>query len=132
MTFGNDFSFIGNQYRIEVDGEESFIDLLFFNRELNALVAVELKSGKFRPSYLGQLNFYLSALDEYVRKSHENQSIGIILCKEMKKTTVEFAVRDFTKPMGVATYKTSKELPEKMRKALPDMEELKKILTVTE
>ena len=128
MTFGNDFSFIGNQYRIEVDGEESFIDLLFFNRELNALVAVELKSGKFRPSYLGQLNFYLSALDEYVRKPHENQSIGIILCKEMKKTTVEFAVRDFTKPMGVATYKTSKELPEKMRKALPDMEELKKII----
>jgi predicted nuclease of restriction endonuclease-like (RecB) superfamily len=128
MAFGNDFSFIGNQYRIEVDGEESFIDLLFFNRELNALVAVELKSGKFRPSYLGQLNFYLSALDEYVRKPHENQSIGIILCKEMKKTTVEFAVRDFTKPMGVATYKTSKELPEKMRKALPDMEELKKLL----
>jgi hypothetical protein len=132
MTFGNDFSFIGNQYRIEVDGEESFIDLLFFNRELNALIAVELKSGKFRPAYLGQLNFYLSALDEYVRKPHENQSIGIILCKEMKKTTVEFAVRDFTKPMGVATYKTSKELPEKMRKALPDMEELKKLLTINE
>jgi len=128
MTFGNDFSFIGNQFRIEVDGEDSFIDLLFFNRELNALVAIELKSGKFRPSYLGQLNFYLSALDEYVRKPHENPSIGIILCKEMKKTTVEFAVRDFTKSMGVATYKTSEELPEKIRKALPDMEELKRIL----
>jgi predicted nuclease of restriction endonuclease-like (RecB) superfamily len=128
MTFGNDFSFIGNQYRIEVDGEESFIDLLFFNRELNALVAIELKSGKFRPSYLGQLNFYLSALDEYVRKPHENQTIGIILCKEMKRTTVEFAVRDFMKPMGVATYKTSAELPEKLRKALPDMDELKKLL----
>jgi predicted nuclease of restriction endonuclease-like (RecB) superfamily len=128
MTFGDDFSFIGNQYRIAVDGEESFIDLLFFNRELNALVAVELKTGKFRPSYLGQLNFYLSALDEYVRKPHENQSIGIILCKEMKKTTVEFAIRDFTKPMGVATYKTSNELPENMRKALPDMEDLKRIM----
>jgi len=128
MTFGNDFSFIGNQYRIVVDGEDSFIDLLFFNRELNALVAIELKSGKFRPSYLGQLNFYLSALDEYVRKPHENQSIGIILCKEMKKNTVEFAVRDFTKSMGVATYKTSEELPERIRKALPDMEELKRIL----
>jgi predicted nuclease of restriction endonuclease-like (RecB) superfamily len=129
MTFGNDFSFIGNQYRLEVSGEESFIDLLFFNRELNALVAIELKTGKFRASYLGQLNFYLSALDEYVRKPHENQSIGIILCKEMKKASVEFAIRDFTKPMGVATYKTSKELPEKMRKALPDMEELKRIIT---
>lgn len=72
----NDFSFIGNQFRIEVDGEDSFIDLLFFNRELNALVAIELKSGKFRPSYLGQLNFYLSALDEYVRKPYENQYIN--------------------------------------------------------
>ncbi|MDR0683369.1 MAG: PDDEXK nuclease domain-containing protein [Dysgonamonadaceae bacterium] len=128
MTFGQDFSFIGNQYRVEVDNEEFFIDLLFFNRELNALVAIELKSGKFRPSYLGQLNFYLSALDERVRKPHENPSIGIILCKEMNRTVVEFAVRDFTKPMGVATYRTNDELPEKMRKALPDIEELKKLL----
>jgi len=128
MTFGKDFSFIGNQYRIEVDGEESFVDLLFFNRELNALVAIDLKKRKFRPSYLGQMNFYLSALDDLVRKPHENPSIGIILCKEMKKNIVEYAVRDFTKPMGVATYKTSAELPEKMRKALPDIDELKNIM----
>ena len=94
MTFGQDFSFIGNQYRMEVAGEEMFIDLLFFNRELNSLVAVELKSGKFRTSYLGQLNTYLSALDTYIRKPHENPSIGIILCKEMNQTFVEFAVRD--------------------------------------
>ena len=72
MTFGQDFSFIGNQYRMEVAGVEMFIDLLFFNRELNSLVAVELKSGKFRASYLGQLNTYLSALDTYIRKPHEN------------------------------------------------------------
>ena len=78
MTFGQDFSFIGNQYRIEVAGEEMFIDLLFFNRELNSLVAVELKSGKFRSSYLGQLNTYLSALDSYVRKPHENPSLSLI------------------------------------------------------
>jgi RecB family endonuclease NucS len=127
-SFGNDFIFIGNQYRVIVDNEESFIDLLFFNRELNSLVAVELKSGKFRPAYLGQLNFYLSALDSCVKKPHENASIGILLCKEMKKTTVEFAVRDFTKPMGVATYSSSAELPEYLRKALPDTEELKKLL----
>ena len=128
MTIGNDFSFIGNQYRVEVAGEELFIDLLFFNRELNALVAVELKTGKFRASYLGQLNLYLSALDEYVRKPHENPSIGIILCKEMNHTFVQFAVRDYTKPMGVATYRTSEEMPEKWRKALPDIEEMKKLL----
>jgi len=128
MTFGQDFSFIGNQYRVEVAGEEMFIDLLFFNRELNSLVAVELKSGKFRSSYLGQLNTYLSALDAYVRKPHENPSIGIILCREMNQTFVEFAVRDYNKPMGVATYRTSKDMPERLRNALPDIEELRKLL----
>ena len=128
MTFGQDFSFIGNQYRIEVAEEEMFIDLLFFNRELNSLVAVELKSGKFRSSYLGQLNTYLSALDSYVRKQHENPSIGIILCREMNQTFVEFAVRDYNKPMGVATYRASEDMPERLRKALPDIDELKKLL----
>jgi RecB family endonuclease NucS len=128
MTFGQDFCFIGNQYRMEVAGEEMFIDLLFFNRELNSLVAVELKSGKFRTSYLGQLNTYLSALDTYIRKPHENPSIGIILCREMNQTFVEFAVRDYNKPMGVATYRASKDMPERLRNALPDIEELKKLL----
>ena len=128
MTFGQDFSFIGNQYRMEVAGEEMFIDLLFFNRELNSLVAVELKSGKFRTSYLGQLNTYLSALDTYIRKPHENPSIGIILCKEMNQTFVEFAVRDYNKPMGVATYRASKDMPERLRNALPNIEDLKKLL----
>lgn len=128
MAFGRDFSFIGNQYRVEVAGEEMFIDLLFFNRELNSLVAVELKSGKFRSSYLGQLNTYLSALDSYVKKPHENPSIGIILCREMNQTFVEFAVRDYNKPMGVATYQASADMPERLRKALPDIDELKKLL----
>jgi predicted nuclease of restriction endonuclease-like (RecB) superfamily len=128
MTFGHDFSFVGNQYRFEVAGEELFIDLLFFNRELNALVAIELKSGKFRSSCLGQLNTCLQALDEYVRKPHENPSIGIILCKEMNSTFVQFAVRDYTKPMGVATYRTSEEMPENWRRVLPDIDELKKLL----
>ena len=128
MTFGLDFSFIGNQYRMEVAGEDMFIDLLFFNRELNSLVAVELKSGKFRTSYLGQLNTYLSALDTYIRKPHENPSIGIILCREMNQTFVEFAVRDYNKPMGVATYRASKDMPERLRNALPDIEELKRLL----
>ncbi|WP_418696215.1 PDDEXK nuclease domain-containing protein [Bacteroides sp.] len=128
MTFGQDFSFIGNQYRMEVAGEEMFIDLLFFNRELNSLVTIELKSGKFRTSYLGQLNTYLSALDTYIRKPHENPSIGIILCREMNQTFVEFAVRDYNKPMGVATYRASKDMPERLRNALPDIEELKKLL----
>ncbi len=128
MTFGQDFIFIGNQYRVEVSGEEMFVDLLFFNRELNALVAVELKSGKFRSSYLGQLSTYLSALDVYVKKPHENPAIGIILCRDMNQSFVEFAVRDYGKPMGVATYRASKDMPERFRNALPDIEDLKKLL----
>ncbi len=128
MTFGQDFIFVGNQYRVEVAGEEIFVDLLFFNRELNALVAVELKSGKFRSSYLGQLSTYLSALDSYVRKPHENPAIGIVLCRDMNQPFVEFAIRDYDKPMGVATYRASKDMPERFRNALPDIEELKKLL----
>ena len=132
LTFGKDFSFISNQYRIEVCGEEEFIDLLFFNRELNCLVAVELKMGKFKTSYLGQLNGYLQVLDDTVKKPHENQSIGIILCQDAKKDFVEYAVRDYTKPIGVATYKTLDEMPEKYRKVLPDLSEMRKMLGKSE
>ncbi len=128
MTFGQDFIFVGNQYRVEVAGEEMFVDLLFFNRELNALVAVELKSGKFHSSYLGQLSTYLSALDSYVKKPHENPAIGIVLCRDMNQPFVEFAIRDYDKPMGVATYRATKDMPERFRNALPDIEELKKLL----
>lgn len=128
LTFGQDFIFVGNQYRVEVAGEEMFVDLLFFNRELNSLVAVELKSGKFRSSYLGQLSTYLSALDTYVRKPHENPAIGIVLCRNMNQSFVEFAIRDYDKPMGVATYRATKDMPERFRNALPDVEELKKLL----
>ena len=128
MTFGQDFIFIGNQYRVEISEEEMFVDLLFFNRELNSLVAVELKSGKFRSSYLGQLSTYLSALDTYVRKPHENPAIGILLCRDMNQSFVEFAIRDYDKPMGVATYRATKDMPERLRNALPDIEELKNLL----
>ena len=128
LTFGNKFCFVGNQYRITVDEKEYFIDLLFFNRKLHCLVAVELKRGAFNPSQLGQLSFYLAALDEYVRQPDEAQSIGIILCKEASRSTVEFAVRDYTKPMGVATYRTQDEMPERWKDALPDFEDMRKLL----
>ena len=128
MTFGRDFTFMGNQYRIEAHGKEHFIDLLFYNRELSSLVAIELKTGPFKAAYLGQLNMYLQLLDDYVRKPQENQSIGIILCSDAEKTYVEYAVRDYAKPMGVAVYKTRDELPERLRRALPSMEDLRKLL----
>ena len=112
MVLGSDFSFMGNQYRLVVSEKEYFIDLPFFNRRLQALIAIELKRGEFKPEYAGKLNFYLSALDEYVKLPHENPSIGIILCKDRDSKTVEFAFRDINKPMGVATYRTSSELPQ--------------------
>ena len=128
MTFGRDFTFVGNQYNLEIYGVEHFPDLLFFNRELNALVVVELKMGEFKTSYLGQLMGYLSILDAKVRKPHENPAIGIVLCKEANREYVEFIIRDYNKPMGVATYTTTTDMPEELRKTLPDIEELKKML----
>jgi predicted nuclease of restriction endonuclease-like (RecB) superfamily len=128
MALGNDFSFMGNQYRLEVDEKEFFIDLLFFNRRIQCLVAIELKRGEFKPEYAGKLNFYLSALDEYIKLPHENPSIGIILCKSQSKKIVEFAFRDTSKPMGVATYQLATQLPEQYRDVLPDAETLKKLL----
>ena len=132
LTFGRDFSFIRNQYHLDAFGEDQYIDLLFFNRELNCLVAVELKNGKFKPAYLGQLQGYLSILDGFERKPHENPSIGIILCKDMNKSFVDYVIRDFTKPMGVAIYKTSKDMSEEFRRALPDVEDLKRLLDSAE
>ena len=128
MSLGKDFSFIGNQYRLAVEEQEYFIDLLFFNRQLQALVAIELKRGEFKPEYLGKMNFYLSALDDMVRLPHENPSIGIILCKTKKQRIVEYAFRDMKKPMGVATYKTSTKLPSKYKNILPDADKLKELL----
>ena len=128
MTIGRDFTFMGNQQLLEVYGVEQFPDLLFFNRELNAMVVIELKTGEFKTSYLGQLMGYLTILDEKIRKPHENPSIGMVLCKSANREYVEFMIRDYTKPMGVATYKTADEMPENFRKALPDMEALKSIL----
>lgn len=128
MTFGHDFAFIGNQYHLEVYGVDHFTDLLFFNRELNAMVCVELKTGAFKTGYLGQLMTYLRILDDHVKKPHENPTIGIVLCKEANKEYVEYIIQDYNKPMGVATYTTSNEMPEHLRKALPDIEALKNLL----
>lgn len=128
MTFGKGFSFIRNQYHLTAFDEDQYIDLLFFNRDLNCLVAVELKTGKFKPAYLGQMQGYLSILDGFEKKPHENPSIGIILCKDMNKSFVDYVIRDFTKPMGVATYKTSKDMSEELKRALPDIEDLKRLL----
>lgn len=128
MTFGRDFAFVGNQYHLEAFSEDFFPDLLFFNRELNCLVVVVLKTGDFKPGYPAQLMTYLRILDDKVKKPHENPPIGIVLCKNANKDFVEYVIQDYAKPMGVATYRLSEDMPEKLREALPDVEDLKKLL----
>ncbi|WP_323594719.1 PDDEXK nuclease domain-containing protein [Aliarcobacter butzleri] len=121
---GSDFAFIGNQYRLEIDDEEYFIDLLLYHRKLKSLVAIELKIGKFKPEYAGKMNFYLSVLNDTIKLPDENPSIGIIICKEKKRTTVEYALKDSNQPIGVATYKITDSLPNNLKGLLPSSKEI--------
>ena len=127
---GNDFTFMGNQYRLEIDGEEYFIDLLLFHRRLKSLIAVELKIGKFKPEFAGKMNFYLSALNDLVKLEDENPSIGIIICKDKNRTTVEYALRDSNKPIGVSNYHLLEKLPQELKSFLPSSEEIIERLSV--
>jgi predicted nuclease of restriction endonuclease-like (RecB) superfamily len=116
LELGKGFTFIGNQYRLTLDREDYFVDLLFFNRALKCLVAIDLKIGKFQPEYVGKMNFYLGLLDDQVKMKGENPSIGIILCADKNNVKVEVALRDVNKPIGIADYKL--QLPEKKLKEL--------------
>lgn len=124
MEFGHDFSFVGNQYRLEVAGQEYFIDLLLYSRRMQAMVAIELKVGDFKPEYKGKIEFYLNVLDEMVKLPHENPSIGIIICKSKNRTIVEYALRHSASPIGVATYSISSELPEHYKEMLPTSQDI--------
>jgi predicted nuclease of restriction endonuclease-like (RecB) superfamily len=128
QSLGHDFCFIADDYRLIVDDDEWFVDLLFFNRTMKCLVAIELKRGKFKPAYLGQLNYYLSVLDDKERHSDENPSIGLILCQEAKRGVVELAIRDFGKPMGVATYRLEQNVPENYKPLQPLVNGVQQIL----
>ena len=129
LEMGGMFAFIGSQHRLEVDDEEYFIDLLLYHRALKCLVAVELKTGKFLPEYVGKMQFYLALLDDTVRMPDENPSIGIILCKTKNQTIVEYALRESNKPIGIAQYKIVKTLPDEMKNLLPTPEQITKTLS---
>jgi len=131
-AMGGMFAFMGSQYRLEVEGKEFFIDLLLFHRRLRCLVAIELKIGEFLPEFVGKMQFYLTALDRQVRQEDENPSIGIILCKEKNRTIVEYALHDARKPIGVATYRMVKRLPENLKGELPSPAEISKLLEAIE
>jgi len=128
VEMGGYFTFVGNQYRLEIDGAEFFIDLLLYHRQLRCLIAIELKVGAFKPEYAGKMQFYLSALNDRSKLPDENPSIGIILCKEKSRTFVEYALKDSKKPIGVSTYKLTSKLPHELKKYLPAPEEMIKRL----
>jgi len=123
------FAFIGNQFRLQIDDKEYFIDLLLYHRQLQCLVAIELKIGEFMPEYKGKMEFYLSALNDKVKLPNENDAIGIIICKEKKRTIVEYSLKTSNMPIGVATYKTGANLPENYKFLLPDSETIVKKLS---
>jgi predicted nuclease of restriction endonuclease-like (RecB) superfamily len=124
LELGTGFAFIGNQYHIEVKETDYYIDLLFYHTKLRCYIAIELKTGEFKPEYAGKINFYLSALDDLLKNPQDNPSIGMILCKMKNKLTVEYALRDMGKPIGVAEYKLVKSIPRKLKSSLPSVEEL--------
>lgn len=119
---GGMFTFVGSQYRLEVGGQEFFIDLVLYHRQLKCMVAIELKAGEFKPEYVGKMQFYLRALDKQVKLEDENFSIGIILCKSKNKTIVEYTLHDSNKPIGVAEYKLFNKLPKNLQGQLPEPE----------
>ncbi|MDX2248156.1 MAG: PDDEXK nuclease domain-containing protein [Bacteroidia bacterium] len=124
MDFGPGFSFLGNQYRIQLENKEYFIDLMLYHRAMQCLIAIELKTGEFLPEYKGKMEFYLNILNDTIKLPHENPAIGIIICKSKNRTIVEYALKDSSKPIGVATYTLTATLPEYYREQFPSTEEL--------
>lgn len=128
LEMGSDFTFVGNQYKLEVGNKEYRIDLLLFHRRLQSLIAIELKIGEFEPEHKGKMEFYLSVLNDTVKLPHENPAIGIIICKSKDRTIVEYSLKTGTLPIGVATYSTSQTLPREYHSLLPTEEDIKQKL----
>lgn len=126
LELGTGFAFLGNQYHLNVGGDDFYIDLLFYNLNLRCYVAIELKTGEFKPDYAGQLNFYLSAVDGILKSEHDNPTIGLLLCKSKNNIVAEYALKDMSKPIGVSEYKVTSDLPENLSKQLPSIEDIQK------
>lgn len=126
LELGKGFAFLGNQYHLEVGGEDFYIDLLFYNLNLRCYFVIELKTGEFRPEYAGKLNFYLSAVDSQLKSENDNPSIGLLLCKSKNNIIAEYALRDMSKPIGVSEYKVTRKLPKELEETLPSEEDIQK------
>ena len=126
LELGTGFAFLGNQYHLNVSGDDFYIDLLFYNLNLRCYVVIELKTGEFKPEYARQLNFYLSAIDGILKKDEDKPSIGLLLCKSKNDLVAEYALKDISKPMGVSEYRITSDLPENLSKQLPSVEDIQK------
>ena len=125
MELGTGFAFMGQQYHLEVGGKDFYIDLLFYNTKLRCYVAIDLKTGEFKPEQAGKMNFYLSALDDLVKAPEDNPSVGLILCRDENRTIAEYALRDMSKPIGVSEYHLCTDLPLDLKDALPAVEDIR-------
>jgi len=126
LELGTGFAFLGNQYHIEVENEDFYIDLLFYHLRLRCYVVIELKRGDFKPEYAGKLNFYISAVDDLVKTEQDNPTIGLLLCKNKRGMIAEYSLRDIEKPIGVSEYKLFKDLPKKYENVLPSVEDIER------
>ncbi len=128
LELGNGFAFVGRQYHLEIENEDYYIDLLFYNLKVRSYVVIELKTTEFKPEYAGKLNFYLSAVDKYIKDENDNPTFGILLCKDKKRVTAELALKDINKPIGVSEYKILSEIPEFLENTLPSIKDIEKRL----
>ena len=124
LELGTGFAFVGNQFHIDVEGEDFYIDLLFFHLKLRCFVVIELKTGTFKPEYAGKLNFYVSAVDDLLASERDNPTIGILLCKDKRGMIAEYALKDIEKPIGVSEYKLHDKLPAEYEDLLPSAEDI--------
>jgi predicted nuclease of restriction endonuclease-like (RecB) superfamily len=128
LELGKGFAFLGRQYKIEIGETDYFLDMLFYHVKLRCYIVIELKAGKFKPEYAGKLNYYLSAVDTQLRKTGDNPTIGVLLCKKKNKIDVEYALRDINKPMGISEYRLTDAIPESIKTQLPSIEEIEREL----
>ena len=131
LELGTGFAFVGNQYHLNVAGDDFYIDLLFYNINLHCYVVIELKTGEFKPEYAGKLNFYLSAVDEIIKTEQDNPSIGLLLCKSKNDIVAEYSLRDMSKPIGVSEYMITSRLPKTLEKQLPSVEDIQNRIKLT-
>jgi len=128
LELGAGFAFVGRQVLLDVGGDEFFIDLLFYHLKLRCYVVIELKAGKFKPEHLGQLGFYLTAVDRQIKNEHDHPTIGLLLCKRKNKIVAEYALGDNAQPMGIAEYKLLESLPAELQTSLPSIEQIEREL----